>query len=318
MFSFLKNWKNKDNGKERSVEEIKLDIQEDSAIEADELRSGSSPEAESAQSAAAQRPLLKTELSLHPAWDQHLDPEKKYTLRFLQAELPALKDHTIAVTGFSMIPALDGITVALFLRNVSAHPVLFQNITMTLKLDDRSFARNRFDLSAVGEIPPYSSRPWEVFFPTESFLQDNFAFNRWKIEMNLGERAWPKFLHIDPQMEDRMTERQKDRLELIASSLPAMKPGEVQITGFDIGKTSDGRLVAALLFRNARYDMYNPKKLKVKIYDAQNDLVASGGIDASSVRVMPGTARPWLIVFPAEMLKKPDADLRKWALDVTE
>ncbi|MCK9909764.1 SLAP domain-containing protein, partial [Microbacteriaceae bacterium K1510] len=187
-----------------------------------------------------------------------------------------------------------------------------------VKLDDRAFARHRFDLSAVGEIPPYSSRPWEIFFPTESFLQDNFAFTRWKIEMNLGERVWPKFLHIDPQMEARMTERQKERLDEVAGSLPSMKPGEVSITGFDIGKTSDGRLVAALLFRNARQEVYDPKKLKVKIYDAANDLVASGGIDASSVKVMPGTARPWLIVFPANLLKKPDADLRKWALDVTE
>jgi accessory Sec system S-layer assembly protein len=318
MFSFLKNWMSKERGEARSIEEIKKDLQEDSAIAADQLTHNEVELTPIHERGA--RPTVRTELSLHPIWEQQLDAEKKYTLRFLQAELPEMAEGTLGVTGFSLMPQENGVNVALFFRNGSSHTARFKNVTLTIHLDDKPFARQRFDLSDLGAIPPYSSRPWELFFPAESFLHDNFTFNRWKVILNFGKREhiWPKHLDLDPEMEARMSERQKERLEAIVNSLPSMRPDTVEITGFDIGKTADGKLVASLLFRSALREMYTPKKLKVKITDAAGDLVASGSIDASKVQVRPGTSRPWMVVFPASSVKKPGADLSRWYLEVKE
>jgi SLAP domain-containing protein len=320
MFSFLKNWLNKERGDVRSLEEIKQDIQEDSAVETDEMEENELELLASKQTEDNKktRSEVSTELSLHPAWEQHLDAEKKYTLRFLQAELPKMLEGTVGVTGFSLIPAEGGVTVAMFFRNATAHPARFKNVSLTIHLDDRPFARQRFDLSELGEIPPYSSRPWEVFFPQESFLHDNFVFTRWKVLLNLGKRVWPNLVELDAEMEARMTAKQKELLMALVKNLPPMRPDSVEFIGFDVGKTSDGRLVTAILFRNATDSVYNPPKLKIKVVDAARDVVASGTVDTSSVRVRPGTSRPWLIVFPAKSVKKPDADLRKWYLDVKE
>jgi SLAP domain-containing protein len=320
MFSFLKNWLNKERGNMRSLEEIKQDIQEDSAVETDKLEENelellASKQTETTKKAKSE---VSTELSLHPAWEEQLDAEKKYTLRFLQAELPKMLDGTVGVAGFSLIPAEGGVTVAMFFRNASPYPARFKNISLTVHLDDRPFARHRFDLSELGAIPPYSSRPWEVFFPQESFLHDNFIFTRWKVMMDFGKRVWPNFVELDADMEARMTDRQKENLMILAKKLPPMRPNSVEFIGFDIGKTADGRLVAAVLFRNATNDVYNPKKLKITIKDAAGDLVASGTVDTENVRVRPGTNRPWLIVFPAKSVKKPDADLSRWHLDVQQ
>jgi accessory Sec system S-layer assembly protein len=321
MFSFLKNWINKERGETRSIDELKLDIQEESIVEAAKL---SSSEAEVAAETTAEKTKslekIRTELSLHPAWEQQLDAEKKYTLRFLQAELPEMIKGTVGVTGFSLMPQESGVMVALFFRNGTDQPARFKNIGLSIYLDDKPFARHRFDLSEVGAIPPRSSRPWEVFFPADSFLHDNFTFTRWKVVMNFGKRqyVWPNHLDLDPEMEARMTERQKDRLEAIVQSLPPIKTNSVEITGFDIGKTQDGRLVAGLLFRNGLAADYQPQKLKINITDMAGDVVASGTVDTGKVRVRPGTSRPWLIVFPASAVKKPDADLRKWLLEVRE
>jgi len=318
MFSFLKNWMNKERGDARSMEEIKQDLQEESTVSADRL---SLQEVElSAEQEKTASPAVRTELSLHPAWEQQLDAEKKYTLRFLQAELPEMAAGTLGVTGFSLMPQENGVNVALFFRNGSSHTARFKNVTLTILLDDKPFARQRFDLTDMGAIPPHSSRPWELFFPAESFLHDNFTFTRWKVALNFGKRehVWPKHLDLDPEMEARMTDRQKERLEAIVHTLPSMKPDSVEITGFDIGRTQDGRLVASLLFRSALREMYSPKKLKVKVTDAAGDLVASGTIDASKVQVRPGTSRPWMVVFPASAVKKPEADLSRWYLEVKE
>ncbi|MFY0543137.1 SLAP domain-containing protein [Brevibacillus sp. H7] len=314
MFSFIKNWMNKEN----SMEEIKKDLQEGSTVDADEWNDSGAEVTPVHQRAV--RPLVQTELSLHPVWEQQLDAEKKYTLRFLQAELPEMVEGTLGVTGFSLMPQEGGVNVAMFFRNASSHTARFKNVTLTILLDDKPFARQRFDLSDLGAIPPHSSRPWEVFFPAESFLHDNFAFTRWKVTLNFGKRehVWPKHLDLDPEMEARMTDRQKERLEVIVRTLPSMKPDSVEITGFDIGVTEDGKLVAGLLFRNALRERYSPQKLRIKITDAVGDLVASGSIDASKVQVRPGTARPWLVVFPASSVKKPNADLSRWYLEVKE
>lgn len=319
MFSFLRNWMKKDsNENARSLDEIKQDIQEESTVNADKLEENQMELlASMKKEETSNQAKVGTELSLHPSWEQHLDTEKKYTLRFLQAELPEMIAGTIGVTGFSLMPSEGGITVAMFFRNGSAQPAQFKTLNLSIYLDDKPFARHQFDLSELGTVPPFSSRPWEVFFPEDSYLHDNFTFTRWKVLINTGKRVWPKYLDLDPEMEARMTDKQKDRLEELAKTLPTMRPDTIDIRGFDIGKTADGQLVVGLLFRNATREVYQPQKLKIKIFDAAGDAVASGTMDTSKIRVRPATTRPWLIVFPANIVKKPDANLRKWNMEIT-
>lgn len=319
MFSFFKNWLGKEPGKERPVEELKNDIQEESAVDVEELNNREAEFEVAAEEAAKNVPeRIRTELSLHPSWEEQLDSEKKYTLRFLQAELPEMRRGMISVVGFSMVPQENGLTVALFFRNATHRPVRIKNIRLAVFLDDKPFARTRVNLEELGAIPPFTSRPWEVFFPKESYLHDNFTFTRWKVVMKAGKstHVWPSTLELDPEMEKRLTERQKDRLETLAHKLPPIPVNTVHVTGFDIGRTKSGQLVAALLFRNGLDRVYNPKKLHIEISDMEGDVVAKGSVDGSKVVVQPGHSRPWLVVFPPEAVIKPDAKLRRWLLKV--
>jgi len=319
MFSFMKNFFGKDQ-KDRSIEELKKEIQEESTINAAELKD-SEVEIEAAESvpqSASSGNLIHTELSLHPMWEKELDTEKKYTLRFLQAELPDMVRGLVSVTGFSMVPQPNGLVVAMFFRNSTERTVRIKNIRLAIYLDDEPFARMRVDLSDIGPIPAHTSRPWEVLFPEETYLHENFTFSRWKVVMKAGNstHVWPSTLELDPEMEKRMTERQKDRLERLAFSLPMIPVNTVEITGFDIGKTKEGHVVAAMLFRNGLTSEYRPDKIKVKISDAEGDVVAQGVMDTSKICVQPGNSRPWLVIFPPNVVKKPDANLRRWVLDV--
>jgi len=319
MFSFMKNFFGKDQ-KDRSIEDLKKEIQEESTINAAELKDSEVEieEAGSATQAANSANLIHTELSLHPMWEQELDTEKKYTLRFLQAELPDMVRGLVSVTGFSMVPQPNGLVVAMFFRNSTERTVRIKNIRLAIYLDDEPFARMKVDLSDIGPIPPHTSRPWEVLFPEETYLHENFTFSRWKVVMKAGSstHVWPSTLELDPEMEKRMTERQKDRLERLAFSLPMIPVNTVEITGFDIGKTKEGHVVAAMLFRNGMTSEYRPDKIKVKISDAEGDVVAQGVMDTSKICVQPGNSRPWLVIFPPNVVKKPDANLRRWVLDV--
>ncbi|UFJ40074.1 SLAP domain-containing protein [Brevibacillus humidisoli] len=315
MFSFLKNWMKKGEDKQRSLDELKQDIQEGTTISAGVEDAEGQTEAEG-DTADQSVKTVRTELSLHPGWEAALDSEKKYTLRFLQAELPEMEDGTIGVTGFSLIPSEKGLTAAMFFRNGTKHPLKFKNLTLLIMFDDEIYARHSFDLNQLEQIPPYSSRPWEVMFPRSSFLKDNIRFERWKVAIE-RKRVWPKQLDLDPQMEARMTEAQKERLYMLAQKLRPLAPREVNVAGFDIARAADGRLIVGLLFRNGMSVPYNPEKFHMEILDKAGDLVASGTIDASTVEVKPGTSRPWIVVIPPGAVKKSDADLRRWKVKVT-
>ncbi|MFM1651249.1 SLAP domain-containing protein [Brevibacillus sp. B_LB10_24] len=317
MFTFVKKWLNKDQEEMKSLEEIKRDVQEDYDVSTPPM----TPDGTEVAPSPSGNPTVRTELSLHPSWEQQLDADKKYTLRFLQSELPEMVEGTMGVAGFSLIPGEEGVTVALFFRNGMTRPLEFNNIGLTIRVGDEVFARHWFNLKEVGTIPPQTSRPWEVFFPKETFLMDQVSFERWKVQLNLGQQisVWPKHLDLDPQMEERMTEVQKMKLLDIVNRLPAMRPDHIEFDGFDIGWTKDGRLVVGVLIRNALRRPYRPKTLEVKITDRQNNVIAQGKILTHNIEVRPGTSRPWMVVFPAETVKKPGAELhRNWLLRVTD
>ncbi|MGE5702147.1 MAG: SLAP domain-containing protein [Clostridia bacterium] len=310
MFSFFKNWFQKDE-QLRPLDEIKKDLAEESIVKGE---TASNPN--SIANAVVEK--VRTELSLHPGWEERLDHEKKYTLRFLQADLPEMDKGTIGVAGFSLIPAEDGVTVALFFRNAMERAARFENVTLSVYLDDRLFAQQSFDMSGLGAIPPGTSRPWEVFFPTESFQSDNLQFSRWKVTLNIGKRThvWPKFLDLDPEMEARMSDRQKERLQYIVDVLPSMQPNQIEHVGFYIGKAKSGNLVVGMLIRNATQHEYAPETLDVRITDGVGDVIAKGTLDTTTLRVRPHTSRPWMLVFPAEIIRKPSADLSEWHLQI--
>lgn len=310
MFSFLKNWLSKDGKEMRSMEEIKQDIQEESTM---------SVEADGNEDKSQETDLVSTQLSLHPEWEHALDQEKKYTLRFMQESLPDMKDGTIGVTGFSLMPREDGCVVAMFFRNGTNQPYRFKEMELAILFDDKEFASEEFDLNEVGEIPPYSSRPWELFFPKETFKRENMLFNRWKLTMKLIEpRVFPNELDLDPKMEARMSEEQKKRLRDMIMGLPGLRANEVKATGYDIAMADDGRLIIAILFRNARKEAYKPKRLHLRIIDRAKDVVAEGTIQTTGMEVRPGTSRPWIVVFPADVVKKKRPDLSLYELQISE
>ncbi len=311
MFSFLKNWFQKDQDQLRPLEELKKDLQED-------LGDVSGPMETILE--AVKRDRVITELSLHPDWESQLDAEKKYTLRYLQEELPPMFPDTIGVAGFSLVPEDHGVTVALFFRNATERVVRFENVTLSIYLDEKMFAKCRFDVSATGPIPPGTSRPWEVFFPEESFAGENMLFTRWKVKMDFGPRThvWPKHLDLDPQMEERMTEKQKERLFQIVNRLPSLQPNEIEANSYDIGRTAKGDIVVAVLFRNATMQVYAPPKLKATLRDEANEVIASGTLDTTNLKVRAGTSQPWMFVFPKNILKKPNAKLSGYHLEVKE
>ncbi|WP_232697857.1 SLAP domain-containing protein [Brevibacillus daliensis] len=310
MFSFLKSWLNKDSDEMRNTEELKKDLSQTSVNRIEEKT-------------AEQRKEVDLELSLHPMWDMNLDQSKKYALGFINEGLPKIPEGTFAVTGFSLIPREKGVTVSMFLRNASSKPINLKDVDLILKIEDQIFAEGNIDLSHAGEIPPYSSRPWEATFADEFIVYDrSLDFSNWSLAIRMGqpEYIWPKTLEIDPQMEAKMTDSMKKKLHFLVENLPPLQEGTISFTGYDVGLAKNGQLVAAMLIRNATRNTYNGKKWDIVISNTEtNKIVAQGRVDASRVKVQAGHSRPWILVFPADKVKNTeDLTKKNWAIQVKE
>jgi SLAP domain-containing protein len=71
-----------------------------------------------------------------------------------------------------------------------------------------------------------------------------------------------------------------------------------------------------MLFQNATDTVYSPDKLDITITEPDGSVVATGLVQTDKIHVRPGTSRPWIMVFPPELVQKPDAVLRHWKLIV--
>ncbi|MFB0830107.1 SLAP domain-containing protein [Brevibacillus laterosporus] len=307
MFNFLKNWFTNDN-EMRSHEDLKKDLSQTTHNRIEE----------------ATEKMLKSsdlEVSFNPAWNEMLDQEKKYTLRFLNDSLPDIPEGTLGLTGFSLIPREGAVTVALFIRNASSIPVEMGKLDLAIAVEGHLFAKGEFDLSPVGIIPPMSSRPWEITFPEELVTNErSMDVRQWKLIIGLPQRefVWPKNLEIDPAMEKRLTVTQKDRLENMMYNLPFLAPGTVSFTGFDIGLKEDGRLIVAMLIRSALEDTFQPKALRVVVRERNKEkVIAEGIVDGSKISLKSGSSKPWILAFPPKVVNM-NQTLNKsnWELDV--
>ncbi|MCR8978214.1 SLAP domain-containing protein [Brevibacillus laterosporus] len=307
MFNFLKNWFTNDN-EMRSPEDLKKDLSQTTHNRIEESK----------------EKMLKSsdlDVSFNTAWNEMLDQEKKYTLRFLNDSLPDIPEGTLGLTGFSLIPREGFVTVALFIRNASSIPVEMGTLDLAIAVEGRLFAKGEFDLSPVGTIPPMSSRPWEITFPEELVTnRRSMDVRQWKLIIGLPHRefVWPNNLEIDPEMEKRLTDTQKDRLENMVHFLPFLSPGTVSFTGFDIGLKEDGRLVVAVLIRSSLENTFEPKALNVTVRNALTEkVIAQGIVDGSKISLKSGYSKPWILVFPPNVVKADKAfNKTNWELDV--
>ncbi|TPG69967.1 SLAP domain-containing protein [Brevibacillus laterosporus] len=307
MFNFLKNWFTNDS-EMRTPEDLKKDLSQTTHNRIEE---------------ATEKMLKSSDLdvSFNPVWNEMLDQEKKYTLRFLNDSLPDIPEGTIGLTGFSLIPREGSVTVALFIRNASSIPVEMGKLDLAIAIEGRLFAKGEFDLSPVGTIPPMSSRPWEITFPEELVTnRKSMDVRQWKLIIGLPHRefVWPKNLEIDPAMEKRLTTTQKDRLENMIHFLPFLAPGTVSFTGFDIGLKEDGHLIVAMLIRSALENTFEPKALRVIVRNGTTEqVIAQGVVDGSKISLKSGSSKPWILAFPPNVVTMNDkVNKSNWELDV--
>ncbi|UFJ40075.1 accessory Sec system S-layer assembly protein [Brevibacillus humidisoli] len=325
MFSFMKSWLKKGS----SADEGDTEIKEESVLSADQINL-----AETGETALTEEPMkqgeeqkpegtegtaVETPLSLHPEWEQQLDTNQKYALMFMASELPPISRGNVSLAGIKIFPHDEGVEVTAFIRNGLPRPIRFDHMNLLLLFDDNKlFARQTFDLSAVGEIPANHARPWSFLFLREHFLITDVLLSNWKLAFELAQKklVLPQQLELEESWIKALSEGQKQSLIQLAKRLPPLQPGEVNVQAVQLTRGDDESLRALLLFRNGSPKSLSFEKLPLVLLDAQGDKAAEGIFELQGLTVRTGTSKPWLFIFPQQSLCKDEPDLSRWKVIV--
>ncbi|USG65345.1 accessory Sec system S-layer assembly protein [Brevibacillus ruminantium] len=306
MLSFLKNFM----GKTPTPEEIKKQLREESVLSAEQSGLADEKPAKKHETGAGATPL-----SLHESWEKQLNASAKYALSFTAQELPPIQSDNISITGLSLVPHEQGIEVTAFLRNGTDKLVRLQKMTLVVLFDeDELFARQEFDMSEVGEIPPHSARPWAFVFTSENFLKRDVLLKNWKIAFELAQKKMvlPQQLELEESWIRALNDQQKQSLIELAKRLPALKEGEVNIQSVQIRRSDEGSLHAMLLIRNGSTESLTLDKLPLALHDAAGQQVAVGLFELNGLTVRANTSKPWMFIFPKESILIEEPDLSRW------
>ncbi|MET3576795.1 accessory Sec system S-layer assembly protein [Bhargavaea ullalensis] len=282
----------------------------DSTVSSEELTEG--------VQAAGGDELIDTALSLHPEWQ--VPQEQEYVFRFLANELEPLKPNQLSLAGIDIDEdERNGQwLVKAFFRSSVPQPVQMGPVELLLVTKDGKLAASKeFDMQELGELEPETARPWVfVFDKQDQFLQEK-PEEGWTLNFNVQSLA-PHRLELKPEWENSLDEEQKQALGELVKSLPALRPRELNMTGFQARPQDDGGMAIALLIRNGYSRKINLEQLPLEVVDAAGDVICKGTFTLPPLEVSANTTTPWTFVFPKEVVQKQNPDLSRWTARVPQ
>ncbi|UQD53430.1 accessory Sec system S-layer assembly protein [Bacillus methanolicus] len=255
--------------------------------------------------------LVKTTLSFHPDWE--LTNQEKYVYQYKHEQLPLLKPNQISITGIRLIEYNDGFVVVAFLRNTLPKAVRFEAVNLLL-LDENgnAIAKKQFELDGLGELPSMACRPWRFLFSNEDKLTDTIPAEGWQIAFELKQSNPKHQLDLAESWEQQLSPLQKEQLEKLVTSLPALKQGEINFMGIEAKMTNEQNLAVTVLIRNGTDKNIQLEQIPLIVEDAAGDVVSKGGFTLNDFEVKANTSKPWTFIFPKELILKDNPDLSRW------
>ena len=147
------------------------------------------------------------------------------------------------------------------------------------------------DMSDFGILPPFSARPYKVYFDKTNLLVDTISKDDWKIQfektvstvntVKVEFEGFPGDVHHE--LEGTFTK--------FLDNLPLIKAGDVNLEVFKTLKCFDDSISIVFLIRNGCDTIIKLETLPIVIKDEDGEIVASGVFDIENVNVNPHKAK---------------------------
>lgn len=256
---------------------------------------------------------VETKLVFHPEWE--INEREKYIYKYYHQQLPKLKPNQISISKIKHSRYEDLLYVTAFIRNTLPKTIRFDELVLVL-LDEENkpFAKKKFDMDDLVEIPPRSSVPCELIFDEDSFIGEDITdkTDKWTIAFELNRKQLPHQLDLEASWENQLSETQRKQLEKLVEGLPKLSPGEVNFMGIEAKFIQDNAFAVTLLIRNGSEKDIKLEQIPLIVEDGDGDIICQGGFKLDQFVVKANTSKPWTFIFPAELVRKTTPNLKRW------
>lgn len=235
---------------------------------------------------------------------------QKEFLREELAELPTLEEGQVSINGTYTFDMGDKIEVSVYLRNGLSKQINFDKVPLVIvNKNGDVLAKQIMDMGDFGILPPFSARPYKVYFDKANLLVDTISNDDFKIQF---EKSISAINTVKVELEDmpeNMDYELKSSFTKFLAKLPLIKAGDVNIEVFKTLRGMDNTISIVFMIRNGCDKNVKLERLPIIIKDEQGGVVATGVFDIDNVSVNPHKAKIYDFTITEEYIVNKDFDI---------
>jgi SLAP domain-containing protein len=235
---------------------------------------------------------------------------QKEFLREELAELPQLEDGQVSINGIYTFDMGDKIEVSVYLRNGLSKQINFDKVPLVIvNKNGEVLAKQIMEMNDFGILPPFSARPYKVYFDKANLFVDTISNDDFKIQF---EQSISAINTVEVELEgmpENIDHQLKSSFAKFLDKLPLIKAGDVNIEVFKTLKGMDNSISIVFMIRNGCDKTIKLEKLPIIVKDEQGQAVAKGVFVIENVSVNPHKAKVYDFTITEDYIVNKDFDI---------
>ncbi|HEY8890463.1 MAG TPA: SLAP domain-containing protein [Clostridium sp.] len=236
-----------------------------------------------------------------------------YQKEFLREELdtlPPMEEGQVSINGIYTFEIENKIEVSVYLRNGLSKQINFDKVPLVIVNNNGDIlAKQVMDMNDFGILPPFSARPYKVYFDKTSLFVDSISKDDWKIKF---EKSISAINTVQVQFEGfpgDVHHELEGTFTKFLNELPLIKAGDVNIEVFKVLKCLNNSISIVFLIRNGCDKVVKLERLPIIVKDDSGEVVAKGIFNIENVNVNPHKAKIYDFTITEDYIVNKDFDI---------
>ncbi|MCY6355124.1 SLAP domain-containing protein [Clostridium sp. ZS2-4] len=246
---------------------------------------------------------VELELSIQSSKEEIMSNLQKEVIKEELEGFDPIKENDVNISTSYIFDLGDKLEASVFFRNGLGGKINFDKVPLIIiDGDGNKVASEIFSLKALGYIPPYSARPWKLYFSKQNILIDKTPCQDWKVafDSNLQALKTVKVVYEDmPKDMDMMVQK---HLNDYLDSLTLLKKDQITINTYNAEIKDNNKINITILVRNGSDNKIKIEELPITLYDKDKKVICSISLALKKLEVNPLKARFYKLIinFDAE------------------
>lgn len=219
---------------------------------------------------------LELKLSIHP---DEIYKKNDLELEYMAEELNQLapiSEGEVSISTIYTVIYEDNIEIGYYLRNATQDAIILNKTPIrVLGSVEKVIDKRVIDLTDMGDIPPYSARPWRIFIDRSNLDLTENQLEKCTIDFDVAEwdKPYTKIIKEGKQPTP-LTQEQLLNFGKFLRSLPPVQNGYTNIDTFNIDINDTGELLVSIVVRHAMTNPVLLSRFQLAVLDEKNHCVA--------------------------------------------